>query len=216
MSGGDGYLRHPALPVDHGFGTRGAREPERWLRPLQVHGNAVATVVSSEDGALGEADAVVSTALGRVVGVVTADCVPIFVAQPGAVAAIHAGWRGLANGVIASALATMDRVAGPSAHRVAVVGPHICARHYEVDAPVRDALRPHCGAALDAALLATRAGHWYLDLLALTRAALRGGGLGAHQILALNGGCTYGDPRRFASLRRDGPGGERLYHWIAA
>lgn len=212
MSGG--FLRHDALGVEHGFGTRGAPEPAACLRPRQVHGNAVVNADAASRGALGDADAVVSTTPGTVLGVVTADCVPILVAQPGAAAAIHAGWRGLGCGVIGEALSALDRVAGPSPERVAVVGPHICARHYEVDTPVRDALAPEFGTALDAALTSTRPGHWALDLGALARDALRRGGVLPERARALADSCTFGDAARFASRRRDGPGGERLVHWI--
>ncbi len=212
MSGG--FLRHPALAVDHGFGTRGASEPAACLRPRQVHGNTVVTVAADTRAPLGEADAVVSTTAGQVLGVVTADCVPILVAQPGAAAAIHAGWRGLARGVIGAALSALDRTAGPSAERVAVIGPHICAHHYEVDAPVREALASDFGGALEAAFAPTRPGHWALDLGALARDALQRGGLSPHRAVALPDSCTFRDAARFASRRRDGPGGERLVHWI--
>jgi YfiH family protein len=215
MRGPSGYLRHRALCVDHGFGTRAAPAPDRWLHPRQVHGITVALVDGAAVTALGEADAVVSTAPGAVVGIVTADCVPILVGQHNAVAAIHAGWRGLAKGVIEAAIAVLDRAAGSPEDRVAVIGPHICAQHYEVDVPVREALIPGYGAALDDALTPTRAGHWHLDLNGLTHDALRRAGLGAQQIFALGHACTYGDAQRFASRRRDGPGGERLSHWVA-
>ncbi len=215
MTETDGYLRHPALRAAHGFGTRGAREPTHWLRPRQVHGARVAVVEHPGTGILGDADAVVSAAAGAVVGVVTADCVPILVVQAGAVAAIHAGWRGLAVGVVHAAIAALDGAAGFAPDRTAVIGPHICARHYEIDAPVRDALAPDYSAALDAALTPTRPGHWRLDLQALTRDALRRAGFAAGQIFALSDTCTFGDSRRFASRRRDGVGGERLVHWVA-
>ncbi len=215
MTGCDGYLRHPALVAAHGFGTRAAAEPARLLRPRQVHGKRVAVVESTIIRSLGEADAVVSTAAGETIGVVTADCVPVLVAQRGAVVAIHAGWRGLAKGVIGAAIAALDQNAGSAPERVAVVGPHICPRHYEIDGPVLEALAPRFGGALELTLAATRPGHWCLDLGALTHDALRRAGLGPHQIFSLSGLCTYGDPNRFVSWRRDGPGGERLFHWIA-
>src|SRR5690606_9776250 len=117
MSGAGGWLTHPLLAaqgVAHGFGTRAATPPAALVRPRQVHGARV--VVLTEAGALpealGEADAVVSERASLPIGVVTADCLPILVATPaGRVAAVHAGWRGLAAGVIARALEALGGLA---------------------------------------------------------------------------------------------------------
>ena len=92
----------------------------------QVHGAGV--LWASTPGLAGEADAVLSRTPGLFVAVRTADCVPILVAGPSVVGAIHAGWRGLAAGVIPAALAAL---AGEGPLR-AVVGPAICMDCYEV------------------------------------------------------------------------------------
>lgn len=217
MSGG---LTHPLLTaagVRHAFGTRGHEGPAGLLRPRQVHGSEVAVVDTSAAGSpgLGDADAVVTTQSGQAIGIVTADCLPILAASSsGHCAAIHAGWRGLAAGVIEGALAEMSRLGAALGEVVAVIGPHICAHHYEVDAPVVEALRPRHQASLCDALRETRPDHWQLDLAYLARRALIRAGLSPQKVATCEGTCTFEDAARFASRRRDGAGGDRLIHWI--
>ena len=203
-----------ACGVHHGFGTRADAPPAGLVRPRQVHG---ARVVSARECASGvDADAVVAVAAGPPVGVVTADCVPVLAASADglAVAAIHAGWRGLAAGVIEAGIDALRREA-PRPELCAVIGPHIGACCYEVDAPVLDALR-HFAGDLDAATTAGRPGHYWLDLGALARAALVRAGVSPNRIGATPRACTSCDTRRFHSYRRDGPRAGRLAHWIAA
>jgi hypothetical protein len=212
-------LRHPlleALGVVHGFGVRGASAPDGLLRPRQVHGRAIATAAACRAEPPPDADGVVSTEPGVAVGVVTADCVPVLVASEGgrAVAAIHAGWRGLAAGVVAHGIDALRRSAG-RARLVAAIGPHIGACCYEVDAPVLDALTRTFGA-IDDALRPARPGHALLDLGALVAIALARSGLARDDIGALPDACTRCDPLRFHSYRRDGPRAGRLAHYIAA
>jgi YfiH family protein len=171
-----------------------------------------------EEAEPGEADAIVSERPALPVGIVTADCVPVLIATPaGRVAAVHAGWRGLAAGVIGEALSALgalspEGVAGASA----VIGPRIGTACYEVDEVVVDALARRFGAATQAALIATRRGHWQLDLAKLARVDLVSGGVATQRVAALAGACTACDAERFHSYRRDGPRSGRLFHWIAA
>ena len=213
-------LAHPLLAargVRHGFGTRADAPPAGLLRPRQVHGAGV--VMAEACRGATEADAVVAVARGgaghpRPIGVVTADCVPVLAAAGDGVvvAAIHAGWRGLAAGVVAAGIDALRREAGGAA-LCAAIGPHVGACCYEVDAPVLDALR-YSDADLDAAIRASRPGHWWLDLGTLTRSALRRAGLVDDAIGAFAGACTSCDAERFHSYRRDGRRAGRLVHWI--
>jgi len=219
----DSWLTHELLDaagVAHGFGTRACRPPEPLLRPRQVHGTRVVVLsrAAAPPADLGDADAVVSERPAFPIGVVTADCLPILVATPaGRVAAVHAGWRGLAAGVIGEALAALGALAPEGlAGAVAVIGPRVGPGCYEVDAPVVEALASRFASALDAAIVRTRAGHWQLDLAALARVDLARAGLAEVRIAALAGVCTACDERRFHSYRRDGPGSGRLFHWIEA
>jgi YfiH family protein len=184
-----------------------------------VHGRAV---VRAEEWPASrpapEADAVVATRPGAIVGVVTADCVPILLAagEGRGVAAVHAGWRGLALGVVQAGLEALLHASGASPGAlVAAIGPHIGPCCYEVDAPVLDALSAGLGqAALEAATPA-RSGHWMLDLAALTALALERAGVPRARIGAAAARCTACERERFHSYRRDGPRAGRLVHFVA-
>ena len=212
-----GFLCHPvlgALGVEHGFGTRAARSLSRVALPRQVHGTVVATVDSKGEAHPEEADAIVSGAGEGPVGIVTADCVPILAASGDAskVVAIHAGWRGLAAGVVEAGIAAL----GPGdAHEIrAVIGPAIGVCCYEVDAPVLGALRLRFDGGLDRATFESRPGHARLDLCELVRTELHALGLAASKIGAIENACTRCDDRRFHSYRRDGAESGRLLHFI--
>jgi YfiH family protein len=178
-----------------------------------VHGRAVADAGGADP--LGDADAVVCREPGVPVAVVTADCVPILLAAPGArvVAAVHAGWRGLASGVIEAGLRALQRSGARPHELAAAIGPHIGACCYEVDEPVLARLGERFGDALSAATIPTRPGHARVDLGALARAellrALAPAAVGGFGAL-----CTRCDAR-FESHRRDGAQAGRMVHWIA-
>jgi YfiH family protein len=180
-----------------------------------VHGTRVARAGGAEID-LGEADAVVCDTPGMSVAVVTADCVPILIAGPGAetVAAVHAGWRGLAAGVIGTALAALAERGAQGSALAAVVGPHIGPCCYEVDEPVLASLRARFGAAaVGAASQPTRAGHARVDLGALARVDLERA-LAPGAVGDFAGACTRCDAVRFESHRRDGERAGRMVHWI--
>jgi YfiH family protein len=212
-------LRHPlldAVGVEHGFGGRG-------LPPPGLGGRSRCTARSwrrrpaAWASAAARADAVVSALPGVPVGVVTADCVPILVADGGmAVAAIHAGWRGLACGVVAAAIEALRAESESSPRLVAAIGPHIGACCYEVDDPVLEALAPAFGGDLAAALRPARPGHAWLDLGRLAQTALLRAGLAPSALGLLPRACTRCDPVRFHSHRREGAAAGRLHHFIAA
>ncbi len=179
--------------------TRGEPDPQlpappAWLK--QVHGTRVVDAAAACDRP--QADAAVARAPGVVCAVQAADCMPVLFADDAGsvVGAAHAGWRGLAAGVIEATVAAM-RV--PPERLLAWLGPAIGPAHYEVDAMVRDAfLARDAGAA--AAFAAHRPGHWLLDLYAVARRRLEAAG-----VTRVHGGgfCTYSDPARFPSWRRD-------------
>ncbi len=204
-------------------GRMGLPSPPRWLR--QVHGVDVArfvdatvvgatSVASSFLGASDtssrlksllqeldaepEADASVASAPGVVLAILTADCLPVvFAADDGSeIAAAHAGWRGLAAGVLEATLAAMRT---PAERVVAWFGPAAGPQAYEIGSEVRDAFVSR-DARADAAFAPTRPGHWRVDLYALARQRLAGAG-----VARVHGGglCTISDPARFFSHRRD-------------
>jgi YfiH family protein len=214
-------LRHAlldAVGVTHAFGERGLAPPPALRRPRQVHGIRVARAEDCAGATPPEADAVISALAGVPVGIVTADCVPILVASASGewVAAIHAGWRGLASGVIAAGIEALRAEAGGAARLIAVIGPHIGACCYEIDEPVWDALAPAFRDELGAALRPARPGHAFLDLGRLAHAALLRAGLAASSLGAIPSACTHCQPLRFHSYRREGPAAGRLHHYIEA
>ena len=173
--------------------------PPRWLR--QVHGIAVVPEPGFDEP---EADAAVTAEAGVVLAILTADCLPVvFAARDGReIAAAHAGWRGLANGVLENTLAAMRT---PAREVIAWLGPAAGPQAYEIGEEVYDAFAARDPRALPA-FVATRRGHWRVDLFALARLRLVDAGLTA---AAIHGGglCTISDPQRFFSHRRDQRGG---------
>jgi hypothetical protein len=206
------------IGVEHGFGLRGLEEPAGLRRPQQVHGNAVTTAAACTAEVLPEADVVISQQVGVRVAVATADCVPILLASESgcAVAAAHAGWRGLASGVIDAAILALRERIGESEKIVAAMGPHIGPCCFEVDAPVLEAMAERFSRALPEASTPTRPGHVRLDLARLAREGLIQAGVDHDQIGSFAVACTVCDPQRFHSFRRDGAKAGRLIHFIAA
>ena len=221
MSQSPGFLTHPLLSdarVAHGFGQVGSTDPAGVVRPIQQHGTEVACVLDVVDTDPGHADAIVSTLARVPVGVLTADCVPVLLAVDDGrvVAAIHAGWRGLAAGVVPSAFETMERVAAGWRRVAAVIGPHVGACCYEVDSPVIERLRIRFAQHLDSALTPVNPEHSMLDLGALVRLELIRAGVPPAEVGSFPDACTCCDAERFHSHRRDGDRAGRLLHWIAA
>lgn len=202
----------------HGFGERGFQVPDSIVFPRQVHGTDVVSEQAARDafgrGAPAEADAIVSTVPGRGVGIVTADCVPILVAtrDGSRVAAIHAGWRGLAAGVIEAGIEAMGVEPGGLS---AAVGPAARGCCYEVDDPVAQALEVRYTALLAGVLVPGRPGRFQLDLPELTFRILRELGLAPNRIGTTHRLCTICTPGpRFESYRREGSRAGRLRHFI--
>lgn len=162
-----------------------------WLQ--QVHGITVLNL--DETGTSLAADAAFTRKPGVVCTVGAADCMPVLLTDEAGtvVAAAHAGWRGLSAGVIEAALLAMKV---PSDKVLAWLGPAIGPGAYEVGRDVRVAFASH-GKAFSAP---TRPGHWLLDLYAVARERLKRAGVDK----VYGGGfCTYSDPVRFYSYRRD-------------
>jgi YfiH family protein len=168
----------------------------RWLR--QVHGGVV--VRADDVGAPVEADAAFTCTPGVVAAVMVADCLPVLLADRGGrcVAAAHAGWRGVAAGVIQSTVRAMrDALGEADAELVAYLGPAIGPAHFEVGPEVLAAM-----SALPDARKAfrPRGAKYFADLYGLARQALR-----QADVRAIHGGsdCTFTDAARFYSHRRD-------------
>ncbi|MCH2169870.1 peptidoglycan editing factor PgeF [Myxococcota bacterium] len=209
-----------AAGVEHAFGVRDMREPEGICRPRQVHGVGIVSGRSCAGDRFPDGDGVVSSDPGRRVGVVTADCVPLLLATGDlrAVAAVHAGWRGLAAGVVAAGVQALCAESGSApGDLIVAVGPHIGVCCYEVDEPVLKSLGARFPTDLQGALRsASRPGHAMLDLAQLVRDDLYHCGLQPTNISGMTQGCTFCEVDRFYSYRREGPRSGRLLHFIAA
>jgi YfiH family protein len=183
-----------------------------WLE--QVHGTAVVDLdelddLSSEGPP--RVDAATTASSGSVCVIQVADCMPVlFAARDGsAVGAAHAGWRGLAGGVLET---TVRQLSVSPGDLLAWLGPAISQKHFEVGADVRAAFTATDPGASSAFLPNTR-GRWQCDLYALARRRLAA--LGVESVFG-GGWCTYDDPARFFSFRRDGQCGRMAaLIWLA-
>jgi polyphenol oxidase len=175
--------------------TAGLPGEPAWLS--QVHGIRVADLDSP--AALRSADAVIARGPGKVCAILTADCLPIvFTTGSGdTVAAAHAGWRGLASGVIEATVRAMDASPGSL---MTWLGPAIGPKNFEVGAEVRDALLEGDSKAGEAFEPNAR-GRFMADLGMLARRRLQG--LGVSRIYG-GGECTFAQADRYYSHRRDG------------
>lgn len=168
-----------------------------WLE--QVHGRRILRL---DRGETGPADGAITAEDGVVLAVMTADCLPVLLAAANgsAVAVAHAGWRGLAAGVLAAAVAAFDC---EPAGLMAWLGPAIGPRAFEVGAEVREAFVSR-DRACHAAFAANERGRWQADLVWLARRQLERAGVGA---LYGNPVCTFADAVRYFSHRRQAPCG---------
>lgn len=196
----------------------------------QVHGRDVLRVSSAAAGepgpggwrVAGRGDALVATEPGQAVAVLVADCAPVLLADPRgrAVAAVHAGWRGLAAGVVPAAVQVLAGEAGSHpADLEAWVGPCIRGCCYEVGPEVAEALRRAVGPApsaqgLPGYLRAGRGDRFWLDVAEAARQALLRSGLRPER-LWVDGRCTACHPALFFSYRRDGARSGRMAGMIA-
>ena len=177
------------------------------VTPYQVH--SPDAVIAGEAWSMADrprADALVTDRPGLLLGIVTADCAPVLLAdkEAGIVGAAHAGWRGAHDGVIASTIAAMQELGAEPARICAAIGPCIAQASYEVDTIFRD----HFGPDADRFFSTGRPGHSQFDLEAYVAFRLAECGIGSIERLGLD---TYADDARFFSYRRSSHRGEGTY-----
>ena len=170
-----------------------------WMN--QVHGDRVEVVDGPRDTAVENTDALVTDTPRLALAVVTADCVPVLLAdaRAGVVAAVHAGRVGAQRGVVARAVEAMLALGAQAADISALLGPAVSGRHYEVPAAMADEVE----GALPGSRTTTAAGTPGLDLRAGIACQLRDSGVTA---IDIDRRCTVADPTLF-SHRRDAPTG---------
>lgn len=176
----------------------------------QIHSaEAVVAETPWPDDARPHADALVTNRPGLLLGVLTADCTPVLLAdvQAGVVGAAHAGWKGALDGVTDSTIAAMEKLGASRDRIVAAIGPVIARSSYEVDDGFA---RRFEGAdpANERFFSPGRAGHQQFDLEAYVAERLVAAGISRVEMLGLD---TYADPERFFSFRRATHRGEPGY-----
>ena len=183
-----------------------ALAPEALATVHQVH--SARAVVLREAGPPEEADALVTDRPGLAMGILTADCAPVLLADPeaGVVGAAHAGWRGALGGVIEAAVEAMTDLGARPGRIAAAVGPCIGPAAYEVGPELEARFIAHDAAS--ARFFQAPAGRAHLDLPAYALHRLRLAGVGRAE---WTGHCTHDDPGRFFSYRRSRRLGEPDY-----
>jgi YfiH family protein len=173
----------------------------RLVTVYQVHSPVCVTLNDPwDDDARPEADALVTDRPGLVLGILTADCAPVLLAdrEAGVVGAAHAGWKGAIAGVTDTTIAAMEALGARRERIVAAIGPCIAQASYEVDAAFRDRfMSDDAGNAMF--FSAGRPGHFQFDLEAYVAGRMEMAGLRGIERLGLD---TYADPERFYSFRR--------------
>ena len=190
-------------------------EPAALVGLTQVHGAAVVRVAEPwPPGAGPRADALGPDRPGVALGVVTADCAPVWLADPaaGVIGAVHAGWRGAAAGVLEAAVAEMAALGAAPGRIRAAVGPCIGRASYEVGPDVRDAVTGHDPA--DARFFAPGrdAHHWWFDLAGYCARRLRG----LAEVEVLDADTAADEARFFSHRRRTLSGGGPIGHQLSA
>ncbi|HLX10508.1 MAG TPA: polyphenol oxidase family protein [Thermoanaerobaculia bacterium] len=198
------------------FSLTGERRPVAWAR--QIHSARVLparsgecgegdALVAARSGECGDGDALVAREPGIALSIVTADCVPVLLAGPAGIAAAHAGWRGIAAGVVG---ATVAALGGPPDESMAWIGPAIGRCCYETGPDVA----AQVAAASDpAVVIPGPAGRPHLDLQDAVRRQLVTAGLHQRQIRVLPL-CTKCEASRLHSYRREGKGAGRNHAFI--
>jgi hypothetical protein len=176
--------------------------PERFITAYQIHSPQV--VVAEAPWPSSErprADAIVTRTPGLAIGISTADCGPVLLADPEAkvIGAAHAGWRGALTGVIEATIAAMEQLGAARSRVVAAAGPLIRQPNYEVGPDLIERFKSDDPGYARFFIPATRPGHALFDLGGFIVERLRQAGVAQVEDLGL---CTYADPARFFSYRR--------------
>jgi polyphenol oxidase len=185
--------------------------PDRFVTAYQIHSPQVVVVETPWTAETRpRADAIVTRMRALAIGISTADCGPVLLADPKAhvIGAAHAGWRGALTGVVEATIEAMERLGAARGEIRAALGPMIHQQNYEVGNDLIERFRGEDPASSRFFAPAARDGHALFDLPGyidsrLTRAGIR--------YIEDVGHCTYADPDRFFSFRRTTHRGEADY-----
>jgi len=175
----------------------------------QIHSPDVIIVDKDHDGARPQADAMVTSVPGIILGVLSADCGPILFADPenSVIGAAHAGWKGALAGVLENTVAAMETLGARRENILACLGPSISGTNYEVGPEFVTRFLDQNPAYEVFFTPSSKDGHAMFDLQALTLKRLADAGLRAESL----GLCTYAEPEIFFSYRRTTHAGEPDY-----
>ena len=212
----DSPLRSDALDVPHGFLGAAASEAGQFAEAIgeappvfvrQVHSaKALAMSEPACKDDLPEADALATATPGIALGIVTADCAPVLLAdrRAGVIGAAHAGWRGAHGGVLEAVVHAMTGLGASADGIVAAIGPAIAQKSYEVDEGFRAQFAED-----DARFFSPgKPGHWQFDLEGYVSRRLFRAGVGTVDRLSTD---TYANPALYHSYRRATHRGEPTY-----
>ena len=212
LNGGPGSSDEPAAVVENrrrmaahfGLGA------EQLVSVHQVHSPDVEVVTGPWPGAKPKCDAMVSVAHGVALGVSTADCGPILFAdsQAGVIGAAHSGWKGAFTGVVSSTVTAMEKLGARRERIIAVLGPTISAKAYEVGPEFVERFKAENRTYARFFTPSERPAHAMFDLPAFIALRAQEAGIGRFVDMGL---CTYGDEQRFFSYRRTTHRGEPDY-----
>ena len=184
--------------------------PDRLLTLYQIHSAAAVVVDKPWENGAAEADALVTSTPGLAIGALTADCAPVLFcdAQARVIAAAHAGWRGALSGIVEATLATMEELGAERERTVAVIGPSISQRAYEVGADYMERFLAEEPGSEVFFVTDDSSGEPHFDLAGYVAERLSRAGVGTVSDLGL---CTYCDETRLFSYRRSQHHGEEDY-----
>jgi polyphenol oxidase len=188
--------------VEHGFGTRLLEDwPGGYTRLKQIHSDLIYVAEGEAPEPSTQGDALVTSEAGRWIGIRTADCVPLLMADPEkrVVAAVHAGWRGTAANIAGKTVSQMTSLGVDPANLRVAIGPAIGGCCFEVGEEV---LAEFSAWLPEAQAERSQAGRPRIDLLAVNRRQLRDAGVRESHIDLLDR-CTKCEPDLFHSFRRD-------------
>ena len=182
----------------------------RLLTLYQIHSARAVIVDKPWNGEAAEADALVTRTPGLAIGTLTADCAPILLCDPQArvIAAAHAGWRGALSGIAEATMAAMEKLGAKRERVVAVIGPSISQRAYEVGSDYVDRFLAEEPASETFFMTDESSGEPHFDLSGYVAERLSRAGVGSVSDLGL---CTYCDETRLFSYRRSQHHGEEDY-----
>ncbi len=208
-----------AARIAHGFAAPGAPVASGFhlVRVKQVHGADLLPADEHTASPAGDADALVTSRPGVAVAIATADCVPLLLAAPeaGAVAAVHAGWRGTVAGIAAVGVRALVERGARAADLHAALGPAIDGCCYEIEREIAERFARELGDEVWRAWReGERPGKGRLDLRTVNALVLARAGVPQEAITRV-GPCTFCGGGPFASFRRDAERAGRQLSWIA-